>query len=83
MSDYSVSELLQIIGYDVSDIYASSYAFCRRFLPEKVEETSDVFELVNNIGKADDNLLNDKKFLNVLRAVAYKYFSASKTPCKI
>ena len=83
MSDYSVGELLQIIGYDVKDVYSSAYAFCRRFLPEKVEEISDVVELVNNIGKADDNLLNDKKFLNTLKAVAYRYFSESKTPCKI
>ena len=83
MKDYSIGELLEIIGYNIEDIYASSYAFCRRFLPEKVKEVRDVFELVNNVGKADDVLLVDEKFLRILRAVAYKYFNESKTPCKI
>ena len=83
MRGYSVGELLQIIGYDISDIYASAYAFCRRFLPRKVEAKKDVFELVNNVGKADDELLNDEEFLQTLKAVAYRYFSESKTPCKI
>lgn len=83
MKDYSVEELLQIIGYETKDIFSSAYAFCRRFLPEKIEEKKDVFELINNVGKADETLLTDEKFLKTLRAVAYKYFSESKTPCKI
>ena len=28
---------------------------------EKVKEVKDVFELVNNVGKADEELLKDKK----------------------
>ena len=67
----------------MSDVCASAYAFCRRFLPDKVLEVKSVIELVDNVGKADDELLNDEKFLQTLKAVAYKYASESKTPCKI
>lgn len=83
MDGYSVEELLKIIGYDVKDVYSSAYAFCRRFLTEKVKKVKNVSELVNNVGKADDSFFNDEKFLDVLKAVAYKYFSESKTPCKM
>lgn len=83
INDFSVEELLEIIGYDTSDVYASAYAFCRRFLPDKVSEVDNVAELVDNVGRADDKLLNDEKFLQVLKAVAYKYCNESKTPCKI
>ena len=83
INDFSVAELLEIIGYDTNDIYASAYAFCRRFLPDKVIEVNEISELVDNVGRADDELLNDEKFLQVLKAVAYKYCSESKTPCKM
>ena len=83
INDFSVEELLEIIGYDTKDICASAYAFCRRFLPDKVTEVKEVTELINNVGRANDELLADEKFLQVLKAVAYKYCSESKTPCKI
>ncbi len=83
INNFSVEELLEIIGYDVSDIYASAYAFCRRFLPEKIKEISNVTELVNDVGRADKILLDDEMFLKTLKAVAYKYASESKTPCKM
>ena len=83
INDFSVEELLEIIGYDTSDTCASAYAFCRRFLPDMVSEVDNVAELVDNVGRADDKLLNDEKFLQVLKAVAYKYCNESKTPCKI
>ncbi len=83
INDFSVEELLEIIGYDTKDICASAYAFCRRFLPDKVTEVKEVTELINNVGRANDELLADEKFLQVLRAVAYKYCNESKTPCKI
>ena len=83
MTDYSVRELLQIIGYDVKDIFSSIYAFCRRYLPSNVKEVADISELVNNVGCAEESILNDEEFVSVLRAVAYKYFSESKTPCKM
>jgi N-acetylmuramoyl-L-alanine amidase len=83
MERYSVEELLAVIGYNVKDVYSSAYAFCRRFLPEKVREVSDVAKLIENVGKADDEILCDEKFLKTLRAVSYKYLSESKTPCKI
>ena len=83
MNDYSVDELLGIIGYDVKNICASAYAFCRRFLPEKVIDVRNVAELVDNVGEADEILLRDDSFLQVLKAVAYKYDKESKTPCRM
>lgn len=83
MDGYSVEELLKIIGYDIKNIYASAYAFCRRFLPEKVAEVENVIELVDNVGEGDDSLISDEEFLSVLKAVAYRYCNESKTPCSI
>ncbi len=76
-------KLLEIIGYDTTDLSAAAYAFCRRFYPEKVAEAADVWALCENVGRADEALLKDEQFLQILRAVAYKYESESKTPCKI
>jgi hypothetical protein len=82
-ADIIIKAIAATPGYDISDVHASVYAFCRRFLPQKVIEIKDVCELINNVGKADELLLQDKKFLQVLKAVAYKYVKESKTPCKI
>ncbi len=79
----NIPELLNIIGYDPTDILASSYAFCRHFLPQKVPSCSNINNLAANNITYDKNLLNDKEFLTTLKAVAYTYLSASKTPCKI
>jgi N-acetylmuramoyl-L-alanine amidase len=83
MSDRSVSDLLGQIGYNVTDVWAAAYAFCRHFLPEKVATILPVTRLVNDIGHADENLLHDEQFVQTLRAVAYAYCKESKTPCKI
>ena len=77
------AELLGIIGYDTRDLGAAALAFCRRFLPEKVPEVSDVWALDANPGRADDALFEDEKFWRVLRAAAHKYRSESSTPCRI
>ena len=61
----------------------AALAFCRRFLPEKVPEVSDVWALDANPGRADDALFEDEKFWRVLRAAAHKYRSESSTPCRI
>jgi N-acetylmuramoyl-L-alanine amidase len=83
MTDCAVIDLLEQIGYNVTDVRAAAYAFCRHFLPEKVATVLPVERLVDDIGHADESLLYDKKFVGVLRAVAYAYRSESKTPCKI
>ena len=76
-------KLLQIIGYDTTDIEATLFAFCRHFVPEKVPEIKDIKTLIEKPIVRDLNLAKDEKVLKVLRAVAYAYLSASKTPCKI
>jgi N-acetylmuramoyl-L-alanine amidase len=83
MPDCTVIDLLEQIGYDVTDVGAAAYAFCRHFLPEKVATVLPVERLVDDIGHADESLLCDKEFVRVLRAVAYAYRRESKTPCKI
>lgn len=83
MSNYPVEELLQIIGYETKDVFSSAYAFCRRFLPEKIAKVQDIDNLIKNVGRADKKFLTDKDFLKTLQAVAYKYLSESKTPCKM
>ena len=83
INGFSVEELLEIIGYDTNNVGASAYAFCRRFLPEKITEVKDVAKLIDNVGAADEKILNDEMFLRTLKAVAYKYCKESKTPCNI
>lgn len=78
-----IPQMLACIGYDTADVRAAAYAFCRRFLPEKVRGVSDVFASDGNPEKADDALLDDKKFLRVLQAVYYAYCRESNTPCRI
>lgn len=66
-----VSELLKIIGYDVSDLVAASYAFCRHFVPQLVVTDDDVYHLVDNVFPPD--FVFPKAYLSVLKACAYKY----------
>ncbi len=66
-----VAELLQIIGYDVSDLAAASYAFCRHFVPQLVATDDDVYHLVDNVFPPD--FVFPPAYLSVLKACAYKY----------
>lgn len=53
---------------------ASAYAFRRRFLPEEVCLDNDVMHLVDNVYPVGDkSLLSGEKFINCLKAVAYRY----------
>ena len=83
ITEDDVAKLLNIIGYDVQDIMAASYAFCRRFYPEKVKLISDVWQIEKNVYEKDDTLLRDKKFIEILKSVAYAYLKASNTPCNM
>lgn len=78
-----VAKMLGDIGYDVSDLNAAAYAFCRRFLPKKVSDIEDVWQIEKNVCTVDEKLLKDDEFLQVLSAVVYEYRKASKTPCKM
>lgn len=83
IKEAQVEELLQAIGYDTTDVKAAAYAFCRRFLPQKVKFEKDVWQAQKILGQADEKLLDDEDFVTTLKATAYKYLRASKTPCKI
>lgn len=83
ISSDNIDELLNIIGYDTSDIIAATYAFCRHFLPTKLPPCSNIARLATNEIQYDDSILNDSQFIKTLKAVAYAYCNASKTPCKI
>jgi N-acetylmuramoyl-L-alanine amidase len=87
MDGRGVKELLQIIGYDVRDEIASARAFQMRFLPQQAQYDSDLIEKEKKIFEArsskapvipslysdDNDFMKDKKFLEVLRAVAFEY----------
>ena len=77
---YSVGELLTLIGYDVQNEAAAVCAFCRRFLPERINNRS-IEALVET--PVQEGLQTDEKFIRVLKATAYKYLNASKAPCKM
>ncbi len=83
VAEKNPQKLLEFIGYDTSDLLAAVYAFCRRFYSQKIVEVADVGVLCEKVGKADSALLKNEKFLQILCAVAYKYESESKTPCRI
>ena len=83
VSENSVAKLLRFIGYDVKDLKAAAYAFCRRFYPEKVLIVEDVWQIEKNVCLADDDLLVDDQFIKTLKAVAYAYCKASNKPCNI
>lgn len=83
LSSNDPEKLLKTIGYDTADVKAAAYAFCRRFLPEKIMPVDDIEALIADPGLADDALLQDDGFLQVLKATAYKYLRESNTPCKI
>ena len=71
-----IKKMLNFIGYKTEtkdDIYSSSYAFCRRFLPKKVI-TMPVKKLVNNpYPKENDNLINDSEFISALQNIYMQY----------
>ena len=71
MPSDDVAELLKIIGYDVSDLAAASYAFCRHFVPQMVAKDDDVYHLVDNVYPPD--FVFPSAYLSVLKACAYKY----------
>ena len=87
IEETDTKKLLDMIGYDTCDIKGAVYAFCRRFWSEKVEKYDNLWQVEQMIAKAldkvDDNILKDKKFEKILKATAYAYLMASKTPCKM
>ncbi|MBP5352496.1 MAG: N-acetylmuramoyl-L-alanine amidase [Alphaproteobacteria bacterium] len=71
MAENDVAILLAQIGYDVSDLAAASYAFCRHFIPSLVAIDKDVNHLVDNVYPSDFVL--PQPYLPILKACAYRY----------
>lgn len=66
------AELLSSIGYDVSNLTAAKWAFCRHYLGKVVPNDNDVKHLIDNPNPSDFNVA-DEVFLPVLKAVAEKH----------
>ena len=66
-----IAFLLSQIGYDISDLSAASYAFCRHFIPQAVQKISNIDFLVENVYPKDFTL--SEEYLEILRACAFVY----------
>lgn len=72
----NIAELLALIGYNTEseeNLKASAYAFCRHFAPQYVCKDEDVLHLVENVLPNDFSFMQENKFLQTLKAVAYSY----------
>ncbi len=65
-------ELLEMIGYDVSNIVASRVAFCRHFYNDEVKNIVDIKELLENPFDKNFELKDKNKYLKTLQAVAFE-----------
>lgn len=71
-----IAKLLAEIGYDTRDeraLEASAYAFCRHFLPQYVQKDADIYHLLENILPDNFNFMQEPKFVETLKAVAWSY----------
>jgi len=67
------SKMLSEIGYNVTDIIAAKWAFCKRFLPYIIP-IDEVANLINQpIPDRAEELIENSNFRDVLKAVYYKY----------
>lgn len=64
-------KMLKSIGYDVSDLTAAKWAFCRHWLPDEVPVDKDIMHLLDNpYNKSFD--ADEHKFMTVLKAVYWQ-----------
>ena len=77
----NLAELLQMIGYDTSNLEAAICAFCRHFYPSRIAKINDIYKLLDF--PFAQNIKIDKRLVKRMKAVAYAYIKASKKPCKI
>lgn len=76
MPSDNIAELLQTIGYDTRTpeaVYASAYAFCRRFAPQFVTVDPDIKHLVDHILPDNFDFMQNPQFIQTLKAVAFSY----------
>lgn len=70
-TETDAAKLLAAIGYDVTDMAAAGYAFCRHFLPQRVAKVDDIQQLIENVFPADFRF--SKEDLPILQAVKQIY----------
>ncbi len=66
-------KLLNTIGYDITDLSAARYAFCRRYLPEEVFVEQDIQKLLESPYPAGFAPQNKDKYMHILRAVSFSF----------
>lgn len=71
--------LLNYIGYDISNLPAARYAFCRRWLKEEIIIEQDIQYLVDNPFPKDFTPKDYAKYLNTLRYTALGYAKERQT----
>ncbi len=81
--DDDEKELLQVIGYDTTDLKAARLAFCRRFIPKAIGYKEDVWNIEKDLPQTIQNFKVPSDFKEVLNNVAQQYARASKKPCKM
>ncbi|MBQ9236054.1 MAG: N-acetylmuramoyl-L-alanine amidase [Alphaproteobacteria bacterium] len=82
-SDFNEADTLALIGYDTADIKAARLAFCRRFLPESVDDDADIGNIENHLRAKIEAFAAPQNYHSRLKVVAQQYLMASNTPCKI
>lgn len=73
MQNFSVESLLNIIGYNTTDLPAAKYAFCRHFAPQVIPFEANIRKVIDEVYPADFVLLPE--IVQILRAVAYRYLN--------
>ena len=67
------SKMLSAIGYNVEDLTAAKWAFCKRFMPEIIP-SYDIKCLIDKPVPEDaDKLMQNTNFNEILKAVYYRY----------
>ncbi|MBQ8482386.1 MAG: N-acetylmuramoyl-L-alanine amidase [Alphaproteobacteria bacterium] len=75
VKENNIENLLNLIGYDTSDLSAASYAFCRHFIPQEVKPLNSVDEVIENVYPPEFALA--EKYTPILKACAYRYSKSS------
>lgn len=71
IKETSAAVLLKQIGYDVKNLPAAAYAFCRHFIPELVATEDNIDTLLEQIYPPEFEL--PPQYLPILQACAYRY----------
>src|SRR5574344_1504499 len=71
VAEKNVAHLLRAIGYNVENLAAAQYAFCRHFIPQNVVLNMDIKHLVDNPFEEDFNL--NKTDVKILKACYFAF----------